>query len=222
MLVRTRDISIGMMLLLLSSPFIIAIAVCIVLDSGFPVFFRQRRIGRNGIPFTLLKFRTMRPEPAKEQGFHPGDDFRVTRFGRVLRRLKLDELPQLINVIRGDMGLVGPRPEVSEWVEKCPSLFNSTLKSRPGITDPAAIVFRSEGILLASFENPQSAYETLVLPAKLDLSARYLLQRTGMQDLIVLWATLAAVFGLPHPWSHIDASALLQARRDRLDAEGCG
>jgi len=222
MAIRVRDMMLAATLLLIISPVLLVLAACVAAETGWPVFFRQTRVGMGGTPFTLLKFRTMRTDPAAEAGFEAGSSRRVTRVGSVLRRLKLDELPQLVNVIRGDMGLVGPRPEVPSWVQRHRALFADTLRVRPGITDPASIVFRHEQELLAAADDPDETYARVILPAKLELSARYLHGRTGWRDLTVLWASLAAVLGLPHPWSKCDAGALLQARCNRLDAEGSG
>jgi len=192
-------------------PVCILIAVTITACNGLPVLFKQTRVGLNGRPFTLVKFRTMRDDQSVQHGFEAGSSRRVTRLGRVLRTTKLDELPQLLNVLVGHMAIVGPRPEVPDWIEACPDLFEETLRARPGLTDPASIVFRHEQSLLAEFDTPNEAYRSVVLPAKLRLSARYLRNRSVLSDLGVILATLLAVVGLPSRWSRIDARSLLQA-----------
>ncbi len=183
--------------------------------SGHPVFFRQIRVGRGGRRFTILKFRTMRPSRQADHGFQAGRPHRVTQIGKLLRATKVDELPQLVNVLTGDMAIVGPRPEVPSWVDREPVLFERLLTTRPGLTDPASLVFRHEEALLAEFDDPEAAYGTLVLPAKVQLSAKYLQSRTVWSDLRVIWSTLRAIVGLPHHWSGFDARALLQAERNR-------
>ncbi|HJN81106.1 MAG TPA: sugar transferase [Phycisphaerales bacterium] len=217
---RFFDLVISTLALVLLLPIIVVAWLTVRVVSGPPAIFRQVRVGRGHRPFTLLKFRSMAIRAVEKEGFEAGSTQHITPIGVVMRRSKIDELPQIFNVLRGDMAIVGPRPEVREWVERCPEQFNVTLRVRPGLTDPASIVFRNEQVLLAGFDDPEGAYQNLVLPAKLELSTQYLNSRTLRSDLVVLWATFCAIVGLPHPWSHIDASALLQARRDRLDAEG--
>jgi lipopolysaccharide/colanic/teichoic acid biosynthesis glycosyltransferase len=210
---RLFDMSAAILGGLLLLPLVLLVGMLVAVCDGRPVLFRQVRIGQYGRPFTLFKFRTMQLDPDKERGFEAGSARRVTRIGRMLRRTKLDEVPQLMNIVRGDMSVVGPRPEVPKWVEACPELFRKTLESRPGITDPASIVFRNEQHILATFSDAEHAYRELVLPAKLELSAQYLASRSFKSDLSVVTATMLAVAGLPNRWSHIDASALLQTTR---------
>ena len=176
------------------SPALVGIGVAVRLDSRGPALFHQRRVGRYGSEFWLHKFRTMRVDLEAAQGrFEPGGSPRVTRVGRWLRRTKLDELPQLWNVVVGEMAFVGPRPEVRRWVEVYPEVWARVLRVRPGLTDPAAIVFRDEEELLARAEDPERAYREEVLPEKLRRYEDYLRVRSWRTDVGVVWDTLRAL-----------------------------
>jgi lipopolysaccharide/colanic/teichoic acid biosynthesis glycosyltransferase len=178
----------------LFSPVWVAAAGAIWLFDGRPVVFRQRRVGYRGRDFTLLKFRTMREVPAAEQGrFDPGDRRRVTRVGEILRKTKIDELPQLLNVLRGDMSLVGPRPEIRKWVEAYPARWSRVLQVKPGITDPASIRYRNEEDLLATSPDPERMYREEILPHKLDLYEAYLAHQSFLGDLLLLAKTVPAL-----------------------------
>ncbi len=203
-------------------PIMALVAIATLVGYGTPILFRQTRAGKQGRPFTLFKFRTMYARPDSGATFEAGSFARVTKLGRMLRRYKLDELPQLFNILRGDMSIIGPRPEVKELTDRYPDLFEQTLRVRPGLTDFGAIVFPNEHALLATYDDPDAAYRDLVLPVKLELSTQHLTSRTVWSDFMVLWATFCAIVGLRHSWSHIDAGALLQTRRDQRYAEGRG
>jgi lipopolysaccharide/colanic/teichoic acid biosynthesis glycosyltransferase len=180
--------------LLLLSPLLLAVAVWIRLDSPGPVLFRQTRVGRFGAPFIIHKFRTMRVEPGA--AITVGEDPRITRSGRFLRASKLDELPQLWDVLRGAMSLVGPRPELPRYVELYPAeLRKRVLSVRPGITDPASLAFSHEAELLAKAPDPEREYRDVILPAKLRLSAAYVADASLAGDLRIILRTLARVFG---------------------------
>jgi len=183
--------------LLALAPLLLLIAAWVRLDSPGPVFFRQQRVGRGGRPFRIHKFRTMRHAPQQTGAqITVGDDARITRAGRLLRAAKLDELPQLIDVLRGDMSLVGPRPEVPRYVALYPpELRARVLAVRPGITDLASIVFRDESALLARADDPEQAYRQVILPRKLELAARYVEQASLITDLRLILRTLAAIAG---------------------------
>lgn len=172
-------------------PLLVLLAVAVWLDSGRPVLFRHRRVGRGGRTFELLKFRSMVVHhgglPLTRKG-----EARITRVGRWLRRWKLDELPQLVNVVRGEMSLVGPRPEVPQYVNPADPLWRRVLAARPGITDPASLEFRNEEELLAAAEDVERYYRDVILPRKLTLSAQYLESRTFLSDLRILFQTMAA------------------------------
>ena len=182
--------------LVLLSPLFLAIAVAIRRDSPGPVFFRQERVGRHGVPFRIHKFRTMRvaADPAGRQ-ITIGDDPRITRVGAFLRRTKLDELPQLIDVVLGDMALVGPRPEVPRYVAHYDDRQRRVLAVRPGITDPASVRYRDENALLGRAEDPERAYLQEVMPAKLAMNLDYLDRRTLLRDVGVILGTVARVAG---------------------------
>ena len=166
----------------------LAIALWIRLDSPGPVFFRQERVGRHGARFRIHKFRTMAVD-AEKRGpqLTVGADARVTRVGRVLRANRLDELPQFLDVLAGDMSLVGPRPDVPRYVDQWPAdLRERVLAVRPGITDPASLKFRDEATLLAQAADPEREYMDVILPRKLALSADY-------ADHASLWTDLAVI-----------------------------
>jgi lipopolysaccharide/colanic/teichoic acid biosynthesis glycosyltransferase len=178
--------SAGLVLLL---PVFAVLALAIVLDDGPPVLFRQTRIGRGGRPFRLWKFRTMRVG-SRGRAITAAGDHRVTRVGAALRKWKLDELPQLFNVLVGDMSLVGPRPEVPEFVEPDSPVWDAVLKVRPGITDLATLFYRSEERLLGAARDPVAFYRETVLPAKLRLNLKYMASRSFAQDLRLIWLSI--------------------------------
>jgi lipopolysaccharide/colanic/teichoic acid biosynthesis glycosyltransferase len=179
--------------LVVAAPVLAAAAAAIAATSGLPVLFRQIRVGRHGRPFTLIKLRTMR-----ESGAGPkvtaGNDPRITPVGRFLRRTKLDELPELWNVLRGDMSFVGPRPEVADYVHPESALWREVLSVRPGLTDPVTLQLRHEESLLESVEGDREKYyrETLQ-PRKLEGYVIYLRRRSWRSDLGVLVATAGAI-----------------------------
>ena len=182
--------------LVVLSPLFLAIAVVIRRDSPGPVFFRQERVGRNGVPFRILKFRTMSDgaEAAGRQ-ITVGADPRITRVGAWLRRSKLDELPQLINVVRGEMALVGPRPEVPRYVAHYDERQREVLTVRPGITDPASVEYRDENARLGEADDPEAVYLHEVMPTKLAMNLAYLRERTLLSDVGVILGTVARLAG---------------------------
>jgi lipopolysaccharide/colanic/teichoic acid biosynthesis glycosyltransferase len=171
----------------------LAIAFWIRLDSRGPVLFRQTRVGRGGRPFSIHKFRTMVADaPARGPAITVGADPHITRAGAWLRRSKLDELPQLLDVLAGDMSIVGPRPEVPQYVALYPpGLREQVLSVRPGITDPVSLHFADEGELLARAADPEREYREVILPAKLREAAGYASRATLWSDLVVIGRTLA-------------------------------
>lgn len=178
--------------LLLLAPLMLALALWIRLDSPGPVFYRQLRVGRHGRAFRIHKFRTMRVD-ADRQGplLTVGEDARITRAGRVLRHWRLDELPQFIDVLSGDMSLVGPRPEVPRYLEQMPAaLRERVLAVRPGITDPVSLAHVDEAALLAAAADPEREYVEVILPKKLQAAADYADRATLWTDLAVLAGTL--------------------------------
>jgi lipopolysaccharide/colanic/teichoic acid biosynthesis glycosyltransferase len=189
---RVFDILMSAMGLLLLAPLLLAVAVWIKIDSTGPALFRQTRVGRFGVPFTIHKFRTMRVEPGA--AITVGADPRITAAGRLLRATKLDELPQLWDVLRGAMSLVGPRPELPRYVEGYPpDLRERVLSVRPGITDPASLAFSNEAELLAAATDPDREYREVILPTKLQLSADYAARASLITDLGLILRTLARV-----------------------------
>lgn len=191
---RLFDLIVSAMALLLLALPMLAIAAWIRLDSPGPVFFRQQRVGRHGVPFAIHKFRTMR-HGAGGLALTVGEDARITRAGRWLRRTRLDELPQLLDVLAGDMSLVGPRPEVPRYVALYPpGLRERALAVRPGLTDPASIAHIDEAALLAAAADPEREYVERILPLKLQSAAAYAERATLASDLAVLARTAAALW----------------------------
>ncbi len=186
---RWLELVTAAVLLALLSPVLLLVAVVVRLRQGRPVLYRQLRVGKDGETFRLLKFRTMRPDADRERQLTVGVDQRVTPFGAWLRRRRLDELPQLVNVLRGDMSFVGARPEVPEYI--LPDLPDQAevLRHRPGVTDPASLAFRDEAALLAAAADPEEYYRTTLLPAKVHVSADYLRHRNLASDVHVMLRT---------------------------------
>jgi len=192
---RTFDIFSSLCGLLLISPVLAVIAVWIKLDSRGPVFYRGLRVGRYGRPFRILKFRTMVVDAEKlGASSTKEDDPRITRSGAFLRRFKFDELPQLWNVLVGEMSLVGPRPQVQWAVDLYSNEEKRLLNVRPGITDYASLKFRNEGEILKGADDPDEAYLRLIAPEKIRLGLWYVEHRSLWIDLRILWATVASVF----------------------------
>ncbi|MDH3208986.1 MAG: sugar transferase [Burkholderiaceae bacterium] len=189
---RIFDLCLASLALLLLAPLMLLIALCIKLDSGGPVFYRQQRVGRHGALFRIHKFRTMQHNP-RDAGAQitVGGDARITRVGEFLRGSKLDELAQLIDVMQGTMSLVGPRPEVPRYVAHYPADLRSKLLSvRPGITDMASLTFHNESELLAQSEDPDQEYVQVLMPKKLALAAQYVDAASLRLDVKILWRTL--------------------------------
>lgn len=186
---RTFDLVAATLGLVLLSPFFLAIAASVKLSSPGPVFFRQERIGKNFVPFRIFKFRTMAVRDAPDSLITVKGDRRITPFGLVLRQTKLDELPQLLNVLRGDMSLVGPRPEVAAYVERFRADYEEILLVRPGITDEASVFYRHEEAILADADDPHDAYIRFVLPKKIEMAKDYLRKRSFSHDLSLIWRT---------------------------------
>lgn len=188
---RLFDISASFFGLLLLSPLFLGVALCVGLTSRGGVFYVQTRVGRYGRDFRLYKFRSMRTgSDAKGLLTVGGKDGRITPVGYFIRKYKIDELPQLFNVFKGDMSLVGPRPEVRKYV----ALYNSeqmrVLSARPGITDPASIKYRNENDLLAQADDPERFYVEKIMPDKLKINLEYMDNRTFFKDLSVIFRTV--------------------------------
>ena len=184
--------------LVLTAPLLALISVLIKLDSPGPVIFRQVRVGQGFRPFAIQKFRTMAVDTLDTcLPLTVGQDPRITRIGRILRKFKLDELPQLLNVLVGDMSFVGPRPEVSRYVERLRSEFFEVLTVRPGITDLASLRYINEAALLAYSSNPEEEYQLKVLPEKLRLAKLYIRHMSLRFDLAIILQTLLHIARLP-------------------------
>lgn len=193
-MIRFCDIVLSCLGLLLLSPLFVVVAVWIVIDNPGPIFYRQMRVGKDGKDFGLLKFRSMRIGADKESLITIGEhDSRITRAGYYIRKYKLDELPQLWNVLIGDMSLVGPRPEVRKYVDMYTDEQRLVLSVRPGITDYASIEYIDENRLLAQAEDPDRTYIEEIMPAKIALNMRYIEHQTLGEYLKIIFLTFAKI-----------------------------
>lgn len=191
---RLVDIAFSVTWLVLTSPLLILLVVAVKLDSPGPVLYRGTRVGRYGKPFKMLKFRTMVTNADKIGGSSTADnDPRITSVGKTLRKYKLDELPQLINVLRGEMSLVGPRPEVQQYVDAFTEDENIILDLRPGITDWASLWNSDEGAILAGSDDPDRAYEELIRPTKISLQLYYAQNHSLWADLKIIVLTILKI-----------------------------
>ena len=186
---RVFDVMCSAVGLFLLVPAFAGVALAIILDDGPPVLFSQTRVGRNGKLFRIWKFRTMR-SCSQGSAITAAGDPRITKVGRKLRKYKLDELPQLFNVLNGDMSLVGPRPEVPEYVQFHAPIWQAVLQVRPGITDLATLLYRDEERILGSSTDPNAFYRECILPAKLLLNRTYLMSRSFLRDLRLIFVTI--------------------------------
>lgn len=188
---RILDIAVSASAVICLSPLLLGIALAVKLDSRGPVIFRQVRIGKKFRIFEIYKFRTMVADaPTQGPSITVSGDARITRFGRVLRRTKLDELPQLVNVLRGDMSLVGPRPELPKYVELFKKEYEQILSVRPGLTDPASIEYIDESEVLARASDPEREYITAILPRKVSVSGKYVASRSVTGDIRLMLKTV--------------------------------
>ncbi|NDB35833.1 MAG: sugar transferase [Flavobacteriia bacterium] len=187
---RFLDILIALIVLVFFLPFGLILALCIMLESRGGVFYFQERIGKNGKPFRLLKFRTMRPNADTLGKLTIGArDPRITRIGVFLRKAKLDEFPQFLNVLKGEMSIVGPRPEVAEYVDKYNESQRKVLDYKPGITDVASLKYFEENKLLAQSTDPERTYLEEIMPEKIRINLEYQRTATVWTDLTVIWRT---------------------------------
>lgn len=180
--------------ILILSPVFILISLIIILTDGLPVFYKHKRIGRNFKTFYVLKFRSM-VKDADKKGLQitSADDPRITKIGKLLRKSKLDELPQLINVLKGDMSLVGPRPEVDKYVNIFKNDYREILKVRPGITDISSIIYRDEESVLRDKPDPEEYYKNILLPQKIQLAKEYFKYHSFLLDLKLILATIMKI-----------------------------
>jgi lipopolysaccharide/colanic/teichoic acid biosynthesis glycosyltransferase len=191
---RAFDILFSLVLLLVTSPLMILIVIAQIIFAPGNPFFLHERVGKHEKRFNLIKFRTMRHATGTSLGLTIANDARITGIGRVLRRLKLDELPQFFNVLKGEMSLVGPRPETPEFVKYYNESQLALLNYRPGLTDPATLKYRHEEKLLARFEAPVGAYIREILPDKTAISLDYMEKRTFVSDLGIMIVTALSIF----------------------------
>jgi lipopolysaccharide/colanic/teichoic acid biosynthesis glycosyltransferase len=195
MMKRTFDAIVSFLGLVLLSPFLLPVAILINLDSPGPILFRQQRIGKGFRPFFICKFRTMLQDPCGPGRLITiGDDPRITRVGRWLRKAKIDELPQLFNVLKGEMSFVGPRPEVAKYVQVFHRDYEDILRVRPGITDLASLKYRDEAYLLQKAANPEEEYVSHVLPDKIKLAKDYVQRSSLLFDLGLIFKTMFKLF----------------------------
>ena len=192
---RLFDVLMAAVGLLLLSPLFALVALAIRCDSRGPVFFRQERMGRGYRPFQILKFRTMVEDaPSRGGPLTSGRrDPRITRVGRFLRKTKIDELPQLVNVLKGEMSLVGPRPEVRKYVDMFREDYGHLLSVRPGLTDLASLTYRDEAALLSQCEDPEREYVERILPEKIALSRQYVERMSPWSDVRLIFRTLLSI-----------------------------
>jgi lipopolysaccharide/colanic/teichoic acid biosynthesis glycosyltransferase len=209
---RAMDLAVAAVGVALLWPVLLAIAAAIRLEDGGTVFSPQIWVGERGVPSRIWMFRSFTPALAGQPITAEGDA-RITRVGGWLRRFRLDELPQLLNVLAGEMSLVGPRPELPRFVENYSPEERPVLDFRPGITDPASLRFRDEGAILAAAADPVQTYVERVLPEKLRLSLAYARQATPMTDLRILLATAGAMLGVAK------APARFESPRERYHAQ---
>jgi lipopolysaccharide/colanic/teichoic acid biosynthesis glycosyltransferase len=194
MLKRLFDILFSLLGLVLLFPIFIMISILILIDDGLPIFYKQTRIGKNFKPFTLLKFRSMFQDKTSDSLITIGNrDERITKSGYFIRKYKIDELPQLINVLFGNMSIVGPRPEVKKYVDLYDVQQQHILSIKPGITDYASIVYSNENELLAKSQEPEKTYIQEVMPHKLSLNLKYLNEQSLITDIKIIFRTLKKI-----------------------------
>lgn len=192
---RPFDIVASLLGIVLLSPLMLFIAIWVKAGSAGPVFFRQVRVGKNGKHFRIWKFRTMASDAEQSGQITTGtDDPRVTRAGYFLRKYKLDEIPQLINVLSGQMSIVGPRPEVPAYVRLYNQEQQQVLSVRPGITDYASLEYANESRVLEQYPDPEIAYREVVMPAKLQLNLKYIREQGFFTDIKIILQTLMKIF----------------------------
>jgi lipopolysaccharide/colanic/teichoic acid biosynthesis glycosyltransferase len=193
---RIFDLFVSITILLIFLPFGIIISLLIIFGSRGGIFYRQQRIGKDGVEFGLFKFRTMKPNSDKLGQLTVGmRDPRITKIGYFLRKTKMDEFPQFLNVIRGEMSIVGPRPEVREYVDLYTNDQRKILNIKPGITDYASLEYFDENRLLGEAENPRETYIHEIMPAKLLLNEKYLANPTVGHDIQIMWKTFRKMIG---------------------------
>jgi len=190
---RIFDVVLSVIVLLVLSPLFIIIAILIVVDSRGGVFYKQIRVGKDGTEFGLLKFRSMTTDSDKASQITIGNDSRITKVGHFIRKYKIDEFPQLINIIIGDMSVVGPRPEVPKYVKMYDVSQRLVLQVKPGLTDFATVEYFDEQRLLGESESPHETYIKEIMPAKLELNKKYIVERSFGTDLKIIMQTILKI-----------------------------
>ena len=193
MLKRTIDILLSVSAIFLLFPFFLLVSFLIVIDSGFPIFFLQKRIGRGAKEFNIIKFRTMKTNN-ENITITVSDDSRITRIGKYLRKTKIDELPEILNVLFGQMSFVGPRPDVKGYADKLKGANRKILALRPGITGPASLKYYNEEYILSQKSNPKKYNDEVIFPDKVKINMDYFHNRSFFLDLKIIFATIFRVF----------------------------
>ena len=193
MLKRTFDILLSVFAIFLLFPFFLLVSFLIVMDSGFPIFFLQKRIGRGAKEFNIIKFRTMKTNN-ENITITVSDDSRITRIGKYLRKTKIDELPEILNVLFGQMSFVGPRPDVKGYADKLKGANRKILALRPGITGPASLKYYNEEYILSQKSNPKKYNDEVIFPDKVKINMDYFHNRSFFLDLKIIFATIFRVF----------------------------
>ena len=193
MLKRTFDILLSVFAIFLLFPFFLLVSFLIVIDSGFPIFFLQKRIGRGAKEFNIIKFRTMKTNN-ENITITVSDDSRITRIGKYLRKTKIDELPEILNVLFGQMSFVGPRPDVKGYADKLKGANRKILALRPGITGPASLKYYNEEYILSQKSNPKKYNDEVIFPDKVKINMDYFHNRSFFLDLKIIFATIFRIF----------------------------
>jgi len=191
---RLFDILFSLLVLIIGLPFGLLVVICIAVDSRGNVIYKQKRVGRNNVDFLLYKFRTMCTDADKGSQITVSDhDSRITKTGAFLRKYKIDEFPQFLNILKGEMSIVGPRPEVRKYVEMYTPEQMRVLSVRPGLTDYASIRYVNENALLAASDNPEETYIHEIMPDKLNLNLKYVDEQSLWVDMKIMWQTIMAI-----------------------------
>lgn len=193
MLKRTFDILLSIFAIFLLFPSFLVVSFLIVIDSGFPIFFLQKRIGRDAKEFNIIKFRTMKTNN-ENITITVSDDSRITRIGKYLRKTKIDELPEILNVLFGQMSFVGPRPDVKGYADKLKGANRKILALRPGITGPASLKYYNEEYILSQKSNPKKYNDEVIFPDKVKINMDYFHNRSFFLDLKIIFATIFRIF----------------------------
>ena len=193
MLKRTFDIVLSIFAIFLLFPSFLVVSFLIVIDSGFPIFFLQKRIGRDAKEFNIIKFRTMKTNN-ENITITVSDDSRITRIGKYLRKTKIDELPEILNVLFGQMSFVGPRPDVKGYADKLKGANRKILALRPGITGPASLKYYNEEYILSQKSNPKNYNDEVIFPVKVKINMDYFHNRSFFLDLKIIFATIFRIF----------------------------